>query len=94
MPGSGNHGFRFLLKRMQHVNRLFESNRIDRPICATAVVLYYLDDTSSAEAFQGLGVRMLAAALSPLQGGPDVILCEFREFLLNLPCCFSPVLMA
>lgn len=53
---------------MQHENGLSELDCVDGTIGATCIVLYDLENTGAAEAFEYLGGIVLIAPLSERQG--------------------------
>jgi hypothetical protein len=45
---------RFLLERVQHVNRVTKLDRVDETVCASIVGNHDLENGTTAESFQGL----------------------------------------
>jgi hypothetical protein len=70
--GCGDSLFRFLLKRMEHVNHVGKADGVDRPEGATIEIIDYLKDGTTAESLERFRRRRLAAALNPMQRVPDI----------------------
>ena len=71
--------FDVLLERMEHIDGLGESNGIDGSIGIARNVLDHFEDACSGESFQRLGLAVLPAKLSQIQGEPHRVFDRLRE---------------
>ena len=62
----------FLLKDVEHVDRLFEFHGVDRPVGIAIEALDDLEDACSTEAMQRLGVPVLSSKLSHPKAYPNL----------------------
>jgi hypothetical protein len=70
--GCGDSLFRFLLKRMEHVNHVGKADGVDRPEGATIEIIDYLKDGTTAESFERFSRKRFATALNLMQRVPDI----------------------
>src|ERR1700722_13608312 len=76
----GNATFRFLLERMQHVNRFRETHRVDGAPSIAALMRNNLDDGASAKSTQGLRRGIGFTLLRSENSSADVAADRARKF--------------
>jgi hypothetical protein len=61
----------FLLEGVQHVNRLWESNRINSSVRISVVIVHDFENSCSAEATERFGAQVLPTALGYIKRATD-----------------------
>lgn len=71
MGRGGDSPFRFLLKGVQHDDRILKAHSVDGAVGVAAMVLHHFKDRSPAKARQRLGMIVLQTNLSEVKGKAD-----------------------